>query len=125
MDLRPFAYRGTRERQQRELELVRDNGELSPAQLHAVLDVSMETLRRDLRTLESQGLIRRSYGRVAPALIDKLGESQIIYIDEGYTEELIAQRLPSDRRIAVVTPALPVATMLAPRPNIQVMILGG
>jgi DeoR/GlpR family transcriptional regulator of sugar metabolism len=151
MDLRPFASRGTRDRQQRELELVRDNGELSPVQLHAVLDVSMETVRRDLRTLESQGLIRRSYGRVAPvesgafetslamrsrinpeekgrlatALIDKLGESQIIYIDEGYTEELIAQRLPSDRRIAVVTPALPVATMLAPRPNIQVMILGG
>jgi len=109
--------------------MVRENGELSPLQIHAVLDVSMETVRRDLRVLESQGLIRRSYGRVAPvesgafetslamrarinpeekgrlaaALIAELGEAQIIYIDEGYTEELIAQRLPDNRRLAVVT----------------------
>src|SRR6476620_1661271 len=151
MELRPNAARGTRDRQQRVLELVRDNGELSPLQIHAVLDVSMETVRRDLRVLESQGLIRRSYGRVAPvesgafetslamrarispeekgrlaaALIAELGEAQIIYIDEGYTEELIAQRFPDNRRLAVVTPALPIASMLAARPNIQVMILGG
>jgi DeoR family fructose operon transcriptional repressor len=151
MDLRPFASRGTRDRQQRVLELVREKGELSPPQIQAVLDVSMETVRRDLRALESQGLIRRSYGRVAPvesgafetslamrtrispeekgriatALIPELGEAQIIYLDEGYTEELIAQRLPDNRRLAIVTPALPVASMLAARPNIQVMILGG
>jgi DeoR family transcriptional regulator, fructose operon transcriptional repressor len=151
VDLHPFSSRVSSDRQQRELELVRENGELSPHQLHAVLDVSMETVRRDLRVLESQGLIRRSYGRIAPvesgafetslsmrktinpqekarlatAVVSKLGEAQIIYIDEGYTEELIAQRLPSDRRLAVVTPALHVATMLAAKPNLQVMILGG
>lgn len=151
MEMIRNGSRSTRDRQLRVLRLVRDNGELSPIQLRAVLDVSLETLRRDLRVLESQGLIRRGYGRVAPvesgafetslamrsqinteektrlaaAVVSKLGEAQIIYLDEGYTEELIAQRLPDNRHLSIVTPALPIATLLAARPNVQVMILGG
>jgi DeoR family fructose operon transcriptional repressor len=151
VDLTPAGTRDSRERRSRLLQLLRDKGEVSPAQLNVVLGVSLETLRRDLRTLESQGLIRRSYGRVAPvesgafetslsmrsqinleekariaaAVVSKIGEAQIIYLDEGYTEQLIAQRLPDDRRLTIVTPSLPAATMLAARPNMQVIILGG
>ena len=117
----------------------------------ALLDVSLETIRRDLRMLESQGLIRRSYGRVfavesgvfetplaarhtinpeekgriADAIITRLGEAQTIFIDEGFQTQLIAQRLPDERRLTIVTASLPIATMLAPRPNMQVIVLGG
>jgi DeoR/GlpR family transcriptional regulator of sugar metabolism len=147
----PLGHRDTRDRQSHLLQLIREKGEVSPTQLHEVLDVSLETVRRDLRALESQGLIRRTYGRVAPvesgafetslsmrrlinpeekgrlaaAVVSRLDEAQIIYLDEGYTEQLIAQRLPDNVRMTVVTPALPVATMLAARPNMQVIILGG
>lgn len=133
------------------LQLVRDNGELEVNAANALLDVSLETLRRDLRMLESQGLIRRSYGRVfavesgvfetalavrhtinpeekariASALVDRMGEAQTLFIDEGYQTQLIAQRLPDDRRLTIVTASLPIASMLAPRPNMQVIMLGG
>jgi len=131
--------------------MVREHGELDVVVANTLLGVSLETTRRDLRALESQGLIRRSYGRVFPvesssfetslavrnqinpeeknriaaATIARLGEAQTIFIDEGYTTELIAQRLPDDRRLTIVTASLPIASMLAPRPNIQVIMLPG
>jgi DeoR family fructose operon transcriptional repressor len=151
VDVDSISIRNARERRIGLLELVRDNGELSPAQLNQALGVSLETIRRDLRVLESEGFIRRSYGRVQPvesgafetrlsvrsqinpeeklrlsgAVVDMLAEAQIIFLDEGYTEQLIAQRFPENRPMTVVTPSLPVATILAARPNIQVIMLGG
>jgi DeoR/GlpR family transcriptional regulator of sugar metabolism len=35
-------------------------------------------------------------GRLAAAVVARLDEAQIIYLDEGYTEQLIAQRLPDN-----------------------------
>lgn len=148
---RGTGTRSSRERRSQLLQLVRDNGELEVAAANAMLNVSLETLRRDLRLLEAQGLIRRSYGRVfavensvfetslairhtinpeekgriAAAVVAKLGEAQTIFIDEGYQTQLIAQRLPEDRRLTIVTASLPIAMMLAPRPNMQVIMLGG
>lgn len=131
--------------------MVRDHGELEVADANALLHVSLETIRRDLRVLESQGLVRRSYGRVFPvesgafetslairhqinpeekariaaAVIPKIGDAQTLFIDEGFQTQLIAQRLPDDRRLTVVTASLPIATLLAARPNVQVIMLGG
>ena len=143
--------RASRERRFHLLQMVRDHGELEVSTATALLEVSLETIRRDLRALESQGLIRRSYGRVFPvesgvfetslairhtinpeekariasAVVTKIDEAQTIFIDEGFQTQLIAQRLPDDRRLTIVTSSLPIATMLAPRPNIQVIMLGG
>jgi DeoR family fructose operon transcriptional repressor len=151
VDGRPTTYRSARERRLELLHLIRDRGELSTSNLDAVLDVSLETVRRDLRVLESQGLVRRAYGRVMPvesgafetplavrssinpeeklriaaATIPWIGAAEIVFIDEGYTTQLIAERLPDDRRLTVVTAALPIASLLAPRPNIQVIMIGG
>jgi DeoR family fructose operon transcriptional repressor len=151
MDAIPPGNRNSRERRSRLLQLVRDHGELEVSATTALLDVSLETVRRDFRALESQGLIRRSYGRVfavesgvfetslairhtinpeekariAAVLISKIDEAQTIFIDEGFQTQLIAQRLPDDRRLTIVTASLPIATMLAARPNMQVIMLGG
>ena len=85
------------------------------AGLPALLGVSAETIRRDLRVLESRGLIRRAYGvaypvessafesalemrsninpeekvRVANAVIQRLGDAKTIFIDEGYQTQLV------------------------------------
>jgi len=130
---------------------IRSDGQLTVRGMPALLGVSAETIRRDLRALESRGLIRRSYGvaypvessafesalemrsninpeekvRVANAVIPKLGDVHTIFIDEGYQTQLVAQRLPLDRPLTVVTSSLPVATTLAARTNIQVIVLGG
>jgi DeoR family transcriptional regulator, fructose operon transcriptional repressor len=143
--------RSSRERRLHLLGMVREHGELEVSAVDALLDVSLETIRRDLRVLEAEGLIRRSYGRIfavesgafetslsvrnqinpeeklriAAAVPQHLGEAQILFVDEGYQTQLIAQRLPDDRPFTVVTSSLPIATMLAPRPNFQVIMLGG
>jgi DeoR family fructose operon transcriptional repressor len=133
------------------LALIRSRGRVDVVGLPELLAVSAETIRRDLRVLESQGLVRRGYGvayavesgafesalevrsginpeekqRIANAVIPRLGEAQTIFIDEGFQTQLVAQRLPLDRPFTVVTASLPVATLLAPRSNMQVVMLGG
>lgn len=133
------------------LTLIRSRGRLDVVGIPDLLGVSGETVRRDLRALEDQGLVRRGYGvaypvesgafesalavrseinpeqklRIAKAVIPRLGEAQTIFIDEGYQTQLVAQRLPLDRPFTVVTASLPVATLLAPRSNVQVVMLGG
>jgi DeoR family fructose operon transcriptional repressor len=48
------------------LNLVRSHGRLEVTSATSVLGVSHETIRRDLRLLESQGLISRTYGVAHP-----------------------------------------------------------
>lgn len=50
------------ERQQRIIEIVDENGVVRVSELSRLFDVSEMTIRRDLVTLEEQGLIRRSHG---------------------------------------------------------------
>jgi DeoR family fructose operon transcriptional repressor len=133
------------------LSHIRAHGKLDVNGMPDLLGVSAETVRRDLRALESQGLVRRGYGvvypvesggfesalevrrdinpeeklRIANAVIPRLGDAQTIFIDEGYQTELMAQRMPLDRPLTIVTSSLPVAMTLAARSNIQVVILGG
>lgn len=133
------------------LALIRTQGRLDVIGAPQLLGVSSETVRRDLRALEARGLIRRGYGvaypvesgafesslevrsninpeekyRIARALVSRVGEAQTVFIDEGYQMQLVAQHLPIDRPLTVVTACLPVATLLAARPNVQVLSLGG
>ena len=140
-----------RGRRSKALELVRERGQIDVAELCALLEVSPETTRRDLRALEEQGFLRRSYGRAYPVesgayesslatrrmsqveekariasqVVGLVGRAVTLFIDEGYSMELVAERLPKDRRFTVVTAGLPIAILLAPRPNVEVILLGG
>ncbi|OLB66956.1 MAG: transcriptional regulator [Actinobacteria bacterium 13_2_20CM_2_72_6] len=96
------------ERQHRILALARSDGGVDVAKLAADLAVAPETVRRDLRLLEQHGLIRRTHG-----------------IDEGFTPQLIAEALPTDRPLTVVTASLPTAAVLAAAPSCTVLMLGG
>jgi predicted transcriptional regulator len=58
------------------LERVREDGRAQVTHLATVLDVAVETVRRDLRALEDHGLVRRTHGGALP--VDKAGfESDI------------------------------------------------
>ena len=58
---------GAKERREALVSHLRDRGSTSVAELPELFGVSIETIRRDLRLLESTGRIRRSYGRVTAA----------------------------------------------------------
>jgi DeoR/GlpR family transcriptional regulator of sugar metabolism len=116
------------------------------------LGVASETVRRDLTILAQQGLLRRTHGaaypvdnagfettldyrsghlvpekrRIARAAAEAIGPMDSLYLDDGFTPELIAQNLASENRaLTVITPSIPVATTLAASSAISVIILGG
>jgi DeoR/GlpR family transcriptional regulator of sugar metabolism len=115
------------------------------------LHMSVETVRRDLKVLEAHGLIRREYGvaypvesagfesdlasresewlpekrRIATEAVQHIDDAETIFIDEGYLPQLVARQLPTETALTVVTASLPVASMLAMRPSVSVVVLGG
>ncbi|MEU6005582.1 DeoR/GlpR family DNA-binding transcription regulator [Streptomyces sp. NPDC047453] len=143
---------GTAEERQREIvRLARASGSVDVTALAADLGVAKETVRRDLRSLEDHGLVRRTHGgaypvesagfettlafratshvpekrRVATAAAELLGDAETVFVDEGFTPQLIAEALPRDRPLTVVTASLPVAGALAETGTISVLLLGG
>ncbi len=138
------------DRQRGVLERARSEGQVSVTELAARLGVSVETVRRDLSALEARGLVRRSYGlaypvetaayesdlvrrqtahtgekeRIAAEAVRHVGDAETIFIDEGYTPQLIARSLPP-RRLRVVTSSLPIASICSERDDITVYLLGG
>jgi len=100
------------ERNQQILAAARTDGRVNVATLAADLNVTPETIRRDLTSLERHGLIRRVHG--GAILVERLGFEPGLADREGV---LAAEK---DR-----THALPVAMVLAGRPNITLHLVGG
>ena len=139
------------ERHQQIVEAARADGRVEVGTLAARFDVTAETIRRDLTTLERQGVLRRVHGgaipvarlgfepglaardavqaqekeRIAKAALDEVPAEGAILLDAGSTTSRLAELLPSDRELTVITHALPIAMSLAVRPNITVLSLGG
>jgi DeoR/GlpR family transcriptional regulator of sugar metabolism len=139
------------ERQHQILSLARRDGDVDVAKLAADLVVAPETIRRDLRHLEKHGLIRRTHGgaypvetasfettlamrttrrvpekrRIAAAAAELLGDAETVFIDEGFTPQLIAEALPTDRSLTVITASLSTAAGLATSTSTSVLLLGG
>lgn len=139
------------ERHARIIEVARSAGRVEVARLADELDVTPETIRRDLTSLERQGLLRRVHGgaipierlgfeptvgtraavltsekeRIAKAALALLPEEGSILLDAGTTTARLADGLPEDRELTVVTNGLDIAVTLAARPNLTVLTLGG
>lgn len=139
------------ERRQVTLERARRDGRVDVTGLAAEFDVTHETVRRDLTALERHGVLRRVHGgaipverlgfepalterdsvnidekeRIAKAALAELPEEGAVLLDAGSTTVRLAEQLPGDRELTVVTNSLPVALTLLPRANITVMLLGG
>jgi len=139
------------ERQQTIIARARAEGRVDVASLAAELDVTTETVRRDLTTLERQGLLRRVHGgaipferlgfepglasrdavmvaekeRIANAALAYLPVEGTILLDAGTTTARLAEVLPAERELIAVTNALPIALTLSVRPGLTVLMVGG
>ncbi|GAA4203031.1 DeoR/GlpR family DNA-binding transcription regulator [Actinocatenispora rupis] len=139
------------ERQHRILSMARGNGGVEVARLAEELAVAPETVRRDLRVLEQNGLVRRRHGgaypvetasfettlaerttrrvpekrRIAAAAVEQLGDAATVFVDEGFTPQLIAETMPADRDLTVLTTSLTTAAALAAANSATVLMLGG
>ncbi len=139
------------ERQRWIVERARAGGRVEVAALAAELKVTTETVRRDLTSLERQALLRRVHGgaipierlgfepalaardtvltaekeRIARLALAELPDEGSILLDAGTTTARLADALPADRELVVLTNALPIAMSLSVRPNLTVLIIGG
>ncbi len=139
------------ERRQWLIEHARRTGRVDVAEMSAELGLAPETIRRDLKDLERQGLVRRVYGgavpierltfesalsvratrrqaqknRIAGAAATYVKAAESIYIDEGFLPKLIADHLEPDRPMTVVTSSLAIATSLIDRTHVTVLVIGG
>ncbi|MDQ3660469.1 MAG: DeoR/GlpR family DNA-binding transcription regulator [Actinomycetota bacterium] len=139
------------ERQQRILQEARERGRVEVVLLAPQLGVTTETIRRDLTALERHGLLRRVHGgaipldrigfepglatrdailtaekeRIAKAALGELPTEGAILLDSGTTTARLADALPDDRDLTIVTNSLPIAMSLSGRPNLTLLFLGG
>jgi DeoR/GlpR family transcriptional regulator of sugar metabolism len=137
-------------RQRRIVELARTRGRVEVAVLAAELEVASETIRRDLTALAGRRLLKRVHGgaipletagfesglqyrsqvdlaqkhRIAAAAADLRRGAETVYLDEGFSPRLIAERL-ADAELTVVTSSLLVADALARSATVTVLLLGG
>jgi DeoR/GlpR family transcriptional regulator of sugar metabolism len=139
------------ERRRRIVQLVETDGSVSVDDLAQRFDVSEMTVRRDLRTLEDQGLIRRVHGGATnargrgyepPFLLRKsehaeakaaigqraaemVEDGDSIALDVGTTTLEAARYLDDKQNLTVITPSLHIANLLAYYPSLRLILAGG
>jgi DeoR family transcriptional regulator, fructose operon transcriptional repressor len=141
------------ERHQAIVDLVADQRRVTVSEVAAQFGVTTETVRRDLAQLERAGLLRRVHGgavstatlaaiepalgdrdtaqapekdRIAKAALDLLpAAGGSVLLDGGTTTGRLAQLLPTDRRLVVVTHSVPIAARLAGAPGVTLHVVGG
>ncbi len=139
------------ERHARILDLVGKNGRVEVTTLAEQLDVTTETIRRDLTKLVRQGLVRRVHGgaihverlgyeptvsvrgerfaaekeRIGRAALDLLPDGGSVLVDAGTTTLALIRNLPQDRSLTIATNSIPAAGLLSAMPKVDFYLLGG
>jgi DeoR/GlpR family transcriptional regulator of sugar metabolism len=143
------------ERQAKILELIRERSYVENSELAHMFDVTLATIRRDLNSLQEQGLVRMDHGSaslagrsddiVEPAYDTKIFinydakkaigkyaaslvcDGDAIILDSGTTNAMIAKQLIGTRlrNLTVITCDIMVAKELGAEQNINVVVLGG
>lgn len=130
---------------------VQQDRRVDVTQLASALDVTTETVRKDLVALERQGFLARTHGgaipvvrlgfepetsvrqaamsdekvRIARAAIAELPDDGAVIIDGGTTTALMPRFFPSDASLRVVTNSVLIQDALMSQPNTVVMAIGG
>lgn len=148
-----WAFMLAAERHSRIADAVQRVRTISTDELARELNVSPETIRRDLVELERRGRLRRVHGGATSATTDTSMEEasfterrglalaaksaigraaaelvrpgQTLVIDVGTTAEEVAKALPGDFHGTVATCSLRVASELAGRAGVTVLVCGG
>ena len=115
------------------------------------LDVTPETIRRDLNYLEKQGLVRRVHGGAVPvgrvalepsvdsrhgsyvsekndiarAAVAEIPKEGAIIVDAGTTTSRLLALIPDNYQLTVITNSVEHALTTATKPNINTLLVGG
>lgn len=138
------------ERQQELSRLFERSGRLSVSQICEQFGISEATARRDLDALVEEGRIRRVHGgailvrqaapeepilarsheessekeKIGRATAALINDGETIFLGSGTTVLEVARNL-AERTLTVISNSLPVINLMAERPNITLIALGG
>ncbi|KJP90765.1 DeoR faimly transcriptional regulator, partial [Enterobacter hormaechei] len=129
------------------LDIITEQGQASITELADRLQVSADTIRRDLTDLEKQGLAQKNHGgtialnlstmnRVSrntllPEIKQRLGKQvaqcvpagSTLFLDAGSTLLAVASFLHGP--LTIITPSLDIAQQVSDREGIDLILLGG
>jgi DeoR/GlpR family transcriptional regulator of sugar metabolism len=140
----------TNPRQNKLLKLVNDDGYCTVEVLAETLDVSTQTIRRDIKKLDDKGLVIRHHGGASsPSSIENVSyevrkvtgvdeknviaakiatlipNDSTVFLSIGTTSETIAKHLTNKKNLQVITNSIRVANVLHSKPDIDVLIPSG
>lgn len=146
---RKFVHMLTSQRKQLLLKILSEEGQVVARTLSEAWGLSEDTIRRDLRELAKEGLLRRVHGGALPAspaqanfavratistdakpAIGRAAAAlvkpgQVVFIDGGTTAVQLARALPRELRAVVVTHSPSIAVELVEHPHVEVIMIGG
>jgi DeoR/GlpR family transcriptional regulator of sugar metabolism len=117
--------------------------------LALALDLSEDTVRRDLNELDSKKLLKKVYGgaisiqektdnifsininaeeqkkKIVTKALPLLHDGQVIIMSGGTTNLVFARLIPEDLKVTIYTYSLPIAMQLSQHPNIDLIFIGG
>lgn len=139
------------ERKSKIVVFVQQNARASVQELSHYLDVSESTIRRDLKELEDEKLLRRTHGgavslqsvnfeptysekedklllekeAIAKKAAELIAEKDTILLDSGTTTFQLARQLKAFTKLTVVTNSMLIAQELEDHPAIEIVLVGG
>ncbi|MBH1929171.1 DeoR/GlpR family DNA-binding transcription regulator [Serratia rubidaea] len=139
----------TSQRKKLILEKLAREGQVLAKQLSEMFGLSEDTIRRDLRELDSEGLLQRVHGGALPvspaiapfaernqqesgakrtiarAAAAMILPGQVAIVDGGTTSAELVKQLPLSLQATIVTHSPSVAVGLVDHPQIEVILIGG
>jgi DeoR/GlpR family transcriptional regulator of sugar metabolism len=130
-------------------KMVAQEGAARVADLVDQLDVHASTIRRDLKALEAQGVIRRVHGgavaveeatpvdhsdgapsgsqeaRIGQAVAEMVADGQTVFLGPGKLPLEVARRLAEHSRLTIVTNGLEIAKWVAVNTSHTLIVTGG
>lgn len=129
------------------IDILSEKGQITISELVDRLQVSADTLRRDLSDLEKQGLAQKNHGgaialnlsamnrqnrntllpdtkkRLGKMVAEKIPGGSTLFLDAGSTVLAVATQIQGP--MTVITPSLDIAQHFSTRADIQLILLGG
>lgn len=148
--LRQFCtYMLKEERQHMILNEVALHNKVLLTDIAEMLDVSIDTVRRDVKELDEENRLKKVHGgavslgfttstapnvniyalekkqKIAEKAVKMLKDGGVIFIDGGTTCLELTRQIPESLKLTCFTISLPVAMLLLSKPNVKTVFIGG
>jgi len=130
-------------------EIIAEERSVSAVKLAEQFNVTVETIRRDLRVLEEEGFLKRTYGGaflegaqkdapvdvrqainsrgknvIAKKAAEFINSGDLIFIDFSTTASFLTKHI-ANKEVTVLTNSLYVTNAFSDMPNVELIVIGG